>query len=345
MNSRERVFRAVEFRTPDRVPRDLWPLPWTQMYAQDQIDRVLNEFPTDFTGAEALGPSHRASGERARKGRYTDDWGCEFHCGEDGVIGEVKHPPLGDGSALEGFTPPWEMIERADWDAVNRAQAENLASDNPRFMLPSASVRPFERLQFLRGTENLYVDIATDAPEWRRLRNLVHEFYLVELDGWAKTDCDGVRFMDDWGSQNALLISPDTWRREFKPLYVEYCDKLHAAGKKAFFHTDGCIEAIYGDLIEVGMDAINSQLFCMDIERLGREHKGRVTFWGEIDRQHVLPFGTVEDVRRAVGRVRRALQDSAGGVIAQCEFGTNVPTENVLAVFAAWDEPIESLPE
>ena len=88
------------------------------------------------------------------------------------------------------------------------------------------------------------------------------------------------------------------WRELFKPLYRDYCRLIRGAGKKVFFHSDGQIAAIYEDLIEVGADAVNSQLFVMDIEELGRRFKGRFTFNGEIDRQWVLPRGTVEDVRR-----------------------------------------------
>ena len=106
---------------------------------------------------------------------------------------------------------------------------------------------------------------------------------------------------------------------------------IHAAGKFAFFHSDGHISAIYGDLIEVGIDAINSQLFVMDIEELARLYKGKVTFWGEIDRQYVLPFGTPAEVREAVMRVRRALDDGTGGVIAKCEWGKYDPKENMEA--------------
>jgi hypothetical protein len=147
---------------------------------------------------------------------------------------------------------------------------------------------------------------------------------------------DAVALMDDWGSNTALLISPNMWRAIFKPLYKAYCDIIHAAGKFVFFHSDGNIEAIYGDLIEVGVDALNSQLFCMNIEELGRKHRGRVTFWGEIDRQQILPYGTTQDVHNAVQRVRTALDDGRGGVIAQCEWGKDNSRENVQAVFDAW---------
>jgi uroporphyrinogen-III decarboxylase len=145
--------------------------------------------------------------------------------------------------------------------------------------------------------------------------------------------------MDDWGAQHQLLISPEMWRAIFKPLYAEYCEIIHGAGKFAFMHSDGHITAIYPDLIEIGVDALNAQLFCMDIESLAERFQGRITFWGEIDRQQVLPFGTPNEVKAAVRRVRRALDDGTGGVIAQCEWGNDVPAENVAAVFEAWQEP------
>jgi hypothetical protein len=344
LDSRERVFRCLEFRRPDRAPRNLWALPWVGQYAAEPLAALQREFPDDFTGPGAvLGPGDRRRGQEARKGTYTDDWGCVWVAGEDGVIGEVKRPLLADWAALDSFRPPYEILERADWDAANRAQAANLAGPR-RFMLAGTSVRPFERMQFLRGSENLFVDLAYGTAEVRRLRDRVHEFYLKELQGWVRTDVDGISFMDDWGSQKTLLISPAMWRDLFKPLYKEYGDLIRAAGKKVFFHSDGHIMAIYEDLIELGVDAVNSQLFCMDIEELGRRHRGRITFWGEMDRQQVLPFGSVEDVRRAVGRIRRALETPDGGTIAQCEWGARNPPENVRAVFAAWLEPVEALP-
>jgi hypothetical protein len=329
---------------PDRAPRTPSALPWVGIYAKTEWEALLRDFPGDFIGpGPVLAPGDRVSGTQARKGIYVDEWGCPFEAAEDGVIGEVKRPPLADWSAFAHFRPPYETIERADWDAVNRAQKANLAGPR-KFMVAGTSIRPFERMQFLRGSENLYLDLACGTRDLVRLRDMVHEFYMRELVGWVKTDCDSVAFMDDWGSQQSLLINPGMWRELFKPMYKDYCYLIRAAGKKVFMHSDGCIDAIYPDLVEVGVDAMNSQLFTMDIEDLGRRFRGRVTFNGEIDRQWALPFGTVLDVRRAVGRVRRALDDGRGGVIAQCEWGVRTPPENVRAVYQAWTEPIENLP-
>ncbi len=351
MTPRERVHRCLDFSGPNRLPRNLWVLRRVEQETPDAVQAMRGEFPDDFTGpGSILGPrgyvlarGHRARGGPYKTGVYVDEWGCIWECKEDGVIGEVKRPPLAEWFALDHYRPPWEVIEGADWDAVNRAQRQNLAGPQ-QFMLCGTGVRPFERMQFLRGSENLYVDLAYGTAQVRALRDMVHEFFMKELEGWAATDCDGISFQDDWGAQDALLVSPDMWRDLFKPLYKDYCAFIHAAGKKVFMHTDGHVAAIYEDLIEVGVDAVNSQLFCMDIEDLGRRFKGRITFWGEIDRQYVLSFGTPHDARAAVGRARRALEDPAGGLIAQFEWGANNPVENIRACLDAWDAPLDQLP-
>jgi hypothetical protein len=178
----------------------------------------------------------------------------------------------------------------------------------------------------------------TRVVEIRSLIAMAHEYYCEDVMRWAASSVDAVSLMDDWGSNTALLISPQMWREIFKPIYRDYCEIIRKAGKFVFFHSDGNIEAIYGDLIELGVHALNSQLFCMDIEGLGERHRGKITFWGEIDRQQILPYGSPEEVRGAVRRVRRALGDPRGGVIAQCEWGKDNSPENVEAVFSAWSE-------
>ncbi|MBC7320951.1 methyltransferase [bacterium] len=339
MTSRERVIRALRFENPDRVPRDLWYLPGVEMFRKNELEEILKKYPSDFTTPKyRYGTSRRAKGKPNIAGEYIDAWGCVWRVAESGVIGEVKDPPLKDWSALKSYQPPWELLEEADLSEVNKSCAET-----DKFVRVGTEVRPFERMQFLRGTENLFLDLAYGVKEIYVLRDMLHEFYIRELEMWAKTDVDGVSFMDDWGTQNSLLISPKLWREFFKPLYKDYCEILKSHGKFVFFHSDGHIEAIYPDLIEIGIDAINSQLFCMNIEELGRKYKGTVTFWGEIDRQYILPFGTIEEVKLAVRRVRRALDTGRGGVIAQCEWGLKDPKENIEAVFEEWSRPLEEM--
>lgn len=335
MNSRERVIKTLIHEEVDKIPRHLWVLPGILMFRKEEYSSILVKYPGDFEA-----PSYRygcgkvCKGDPCKIGEYVDAWGSVWHVAEPGIIGEVKEYPLSDWSALGSYKLPWELLSEADLSRVNKSCAQTY-----KFMLAGTETRPFERMQFLRGTENLFMDLAYDEKEVYKLRDMLHEFSIKEMKMWADTDVDAVSFMDDWGSQKTLLISPSMWREFFKPLYKDYCDILHSKGKYAFFHSDGNIESIYPDLIEVGIDAINSQLFSMDIERLGELYAGKITFWGEIDRQKILPFGTTENVRSAVRRVAGAmLKDKRTGVIAQCEWGVRDPMENIEAVFDEWNK-------
>lgn len=164
----------------------------------------------------------------------------------------------------------------------------------------------------------------------------MHDFYKRLLDTWARTDVDGLFFMDDWGTQLNLLISPDTWKALFMPMYRDYSDIAKKYGKKIFFHSDGNIEKIIPYLIDIGIDAVNSQVFCMGPENLA-QYQGKITFWGEVDRQNILPYGNKDDVKAAVKRLYNAFWKN-GGAIAQCEFGIGADPENVYTVFETWDQ-------
>jgi len=162
----------------------------------------------------------------------------------------------------------------------------------------------------------------------------MHSFYCDLVEKWAKTDVDAIMMMDDWGSQRSLLINPISWDAYFKPMYKDYIDIAKRYGKKTFMHSDGYTLDIYPRLIELGLDAFNSQIFCMGLDNL-TQYKGKITFWGEIDRQELLSYATPEQVEHAVQEVYEKLWDN-GGCIAQCEFGAGGKPENVYTVYETW---------
>lgn len=341
MTSRERVYRALNFDHPDRVPRDLWFTPICYLeHGADVLDKIRGRYPVDFTSASFMPPAFEAlrEGERTAVGRYRDEWGCVFESIQAGVAGEVKEPILNDYARLDDLRVPVEAFD-IDIAAVN---AECASTDS--FVFSGCVAQLFERLQFIRGTENIFIDLMEQPPEFEQLLDIVHDYNCRWLESWARTDVDALRMNDDWGSQQNLLISPQQWRTVFKPRYREYARIAHDAGKKLFMHSDGHIQSIYEDIIDVGVDAVNSQLFCMDIEELGRRCAGRITFYGEIDRQRILPRGTREDCRQAVKRVVDNLYREEGGVIAQLEFGAAARLENAFAIYEAWEEFADGIP-
>ncbi|MFW5856905.1 MAG: uroporphyrinogen decarboxylase family protein [Planctomycetota bacterium] len=334
---REIVRQCLAFEHPERLPRELWALPWAEEHLGEALRELRERYPADVGFPPLVyAPSSRQSGEQHAVGTYVDEWGCVFTNLQRGVIGEVRDPILKDLDAWQDVVrPPVETLPAdpdAARDAVNRACAES-----DLYMRGGCCPRPWERYQFLRGTEEAMVDVMMPEEGMADVLAAIHAFYLRELEFWVTTDVDSVCFMDDWGSQTQLLIPPTSWRELFKPLYRDYCELAHAHGKAIFMHSDGHISEVYEDLVEVGVDALNSQLFCMDMDELARKAKGKLTFWGEIDRQHVLPAADPQVGRDAVRKVAQHLYDPAGGIIAQFELSPGSNPDVALAIFDEWD--------
>lgn len=122
---------------------------------------------------------------------------------------------------------------------------------------------------------------------------------------------------------------------------LEYCKLIKGSGKFVFFHSGGNISSIFSEFIDIGCDAINTQLSCMGIEEAAK-YKGKVTFWGDIDVQRIVETGSPKEVKEYIRRLRRVLDDGTGGVIAQYEWNPNPNSlkENIMAYFEAWNELI-----
>jgi uroporphyrinogen decarboxylase len=331
VTSRELVIDALELRDPPRVPRQLWLLPWAEMTYPAELAGIRARFPDDIvTSPPFLREPLRTVGEEHGPGAYVDEWGCRFESAQRGIIGQVKEARIKTWGDLDGLRVPRERL------TVDREAVDAFCAASSAFVLAKTWAHPFELVQFLRGPERLYMDLAERPAGLSRLLETVHSFYKEELELWARTEVDALVFADDWGGQGSLLVAPALWREIFKPIYRDYVEIAHRHGKYAFMHSDGHIAAILPDLVEIGLDALNAQLFCMDVEDVGRRFAGKLTFWGEVDRQHLLPYGTPDEVAEAVRTARGALW-RGGGAIAQCEFGIGARPENIAAVFEAWE--------
>lgn len=330
---RERVYNTLGGKNVGRTARNLWLLPWARDHYPKELAEIERDFPPDieYVSAPLAAPPQCERGDPFAVGTYTDAWGCVFENVHKGIMGEVKDPLVQDED--------WEDAERVhipeEWLSFDVAKANaEIAGKGDAFTLCGAVPRPFEQMQFIRGTENLYVDLMLRPTKFLDFFAQMHDFYCRLLKKWAQTDIDALNIMDDWGCQNSLLINPTLWRELFLPVYRDYADIAHAAGKKIFMHSDGYILDIIPDLIDIGIDALNSQIFCMGVDKL-KQFRGKITFWGEMDRQHLLPNGTPAEIDRAVREVYTALYDG-GYCIAQCEFGPGAKPENVYQVFESW---------
>jgi len=354
MTSRELVKKTLEFKNSGRVPRDLWTLPWAYNTYGEEVDRISQDFPPDvvvvpdsqkvyakpplFSGVTTSGGSNASSevqnwGPAFEVGEYKDEWGVVFKNVQRGVWGEVKAPIVSPDDEN------WDDVSRVHFPeellTLDVSKVNEFCAGTDQYVLSSDLVRPFERIQFIRGTEMLYIDLATENPGMLKMLRRIHEFYCALMELWcSKTDVDGFWAMDDWGSMRGLLINPAMWVKIFKPLYRDYVNIAHKYGKTFFFHSDGHTLDIIPHMIDLGFDAVNLQIFCIGVENIAR-FKGKITFWGEMDRQHLLRSGTPAQIDEAVRKVKAAVWQN-GGAIAQCEFGPGVKPQNVRQMFKSW---------
>jgi hypothetical protein len=213
-----------------------------------------------------------------------------------------------------------------------------MAGFDPRWYARGAWITYFEQLQQLRGMQNFLMDLAYASPQLERLMDDLLAFNLRWIDAWTRLEYEGLHFADDWGGQTGMLVRPELWRRLFKPRYAEMFQAVHRAGMDVWFHSDGKINAILPDLVEIGVDVINCQNRLVGHDWIAAHLRGAVAFRTDIDRQQVLPFGSPGEVRREVQLTFAACGSPQGGIIACGEIGPDVPLGNIRAMYAAFSE-------
>lgn len=258
------VYQTLDFAGPQHAPRHLWTLRWADMYHPGAVQRIQANFPSDISGAPLVFKTlPRSQGERYEIGTYIDEWGSIFTNYQRGVIGEVKDPII-KGENWEdraNLRLPVELLS-FDPDQVN---AFCRSTDT---FVTGSSVNPFERMQWIRGSQQLYIDLALRSPGMLDVLGRIHSFDCELLSLVAKTEVDALSVFDDWGAQRSLLINPKQWVEVFKPMYKDYADIAHRHGKRLFMHSDGYTLDIIPHLIEIGVDAANLQLFCIGLDKL-----------------------------------------------------------------------------
>ena len=330
MNSRERYRRAITFTGPDRVPVMQRTLPGARRKHGEALRDLYARFPGDVLLSPATGgwfAFRRGVGESsgARRGAV-DEWGCVWDSLTDDYLGQVVGHSLDDWEKLKGFAWPEPTV---GIDGVHEMVEAVKADGHQHYVLIEIGSL-WQRTNWLRGFENSLVDVLEERSEMAFLRDRLTDFLVkrVEILHSYRDVVDGIQINDDWGTQQALMISPDHWRRLYKPAYARIVKAIKDGGWFAHLHTDGVTEAILEDLIEIGFDEVNPQMSCMDIETLGRRFGGRVCVRADVDRQVTLPFGTPADVEAYVRRLFAAFGQRNGGYVGYGQVGTDVSLAN-----------------
>jgi uroporphyrinogen decarboxylase len=141
---------------------------------------------------------------------------------------------------------------------------------------------------------------------------------------------------DDWGDQRGVMIGPERWRRFYKPRYARIFKAVHAQGKIAIMHCCGSVADIMGDLVEIGLDVLESvqpEAARMDPYVLKRAWGDKITFWGCLGSQSTIPFSTPAQIRQEIRRLRCEMGRGGGFILAPAKaLRPETPTENAIAV-------------
>lgn len=317
MNSRERVIRAIEFRRPDRLPIFYGLLPSAFLAHGQALRDLLSEFPNDF-GVDPQAVC-RELDQRHSPGTYTDEWGTTWQVEQAGMIGIVKGVPL----------ESWDDLAHYELPPQPTVGSRPESPDSRSHYAFGWGITFFERLQQLRGFENLMVDLASGEPRLHELMDRIVDWYLDGVGPFLGPNSDGVHFADDWGTQRALMISPASWDAWFKPRYARMFKPAKDAGKHVWFHTDGYTLPIFESLKEIGCDVVNPQHTIIGVHEIGSRFAGRLAFRTDFDRQHILPHGTRQQIRDHVKETIDALATPEGGVILHGEIAGDVPLSNI----------------
>ena len=345
MQSRERVIRSIEFKTPDRYPVLRATYPASLIAHGESLREIFKKYPCDFSRSTPTVPERMLNQDPGNyRAEFVCPWGCTWEEKELGILGQVIVPVLDNWDKLNGYRfPPPPFSDKESFEIEKEKIAKHkedryaLGSYDYRYAEYLQGFSFFQRLFFLRGYENLMIDISEDRDELYILADRIID-YLTEAIGIAMDlGVDGILFADDWGTQRSLMINPLYWRAFFKPRYQKLFDFIKRRDVHIFFHSDGHTMEIIPDLIDMGVDVLNPQFSCMDIDRLAELTRGKVCMLTDLDRQHLLPHGTPEEIHTYVKKVIRLFGTEAGGLILRGSIFFDVPPANVDAMFSAFN--------
>lgn len=330
MTPRERVIKALNHEEPDRPPMQISFTPEFANRLADALNiREEDHNPHGGGNTQALelalgqdvllssvGWANCYYGE---EDTYTDEWGVGWRKAQYstpfgiGHYTEIVGHPLGQEGAIDSYVAP-----DPDRDYLYDDARQLIERYKGEYWITGVTVTTiFETAWALRGLDQMMMDFILDPDLVNRILDIPMNYHLRAAKNLVELGVDMIWLGDDVGAQNNMMISPDMWRTFFKPRMENIVGELKAINPalKIAYHSDGNIFPIISDLIEVGIDILNPiQPASMDPAEVKERHGKELSFWGSIDEQHTLPFGTPEDVRSEV-KTRLATIGKGGGLI------------------------------
>jgi uroporphyrinogen decarboxylase len=288
-------------------------------------------------------PGSRLAPACADENTFTDVWGVTYrkaYYGDGCHYWELASSPLADATIEDLDRYPWPDPLDPSRTAGLAEEAKALYENTAYALVGDGGFKSFWELAWaLRGLEQMLTDLVVN-PEF--VTALLDKLLRINIAATGPfLDAAGryiqvFRTGDDVAAQTGLLMSAKTYRTLLKPVYKKYLDFVRSKTEaKIFYHSCGNITDLIDDLVEIGITIINPvQVSAMgDTAALKARFGSKVTFWGGIDTQHVLPQGSVADVECEVRRRIHDLGPSGGFVVAAVHnIQPDVPPENILAL-------------
>ena len=194
----------------------------------------------------------------------------------------------------------------------------------------------------IRGYEPFLMDMI-ERPAWAQcLLDRLAERNRTNAVAAASAGADMIICGDDVANQNAMMFAPETWRTMMLSRWAKVWAEVKQANpdSRIWYHSDGNIFAIVGDLIDAGVDILNPlQPECLDVDEVHRRYGDRVSLHGCIGTQSTMPFGSAEDVRARVKDIIERYGSNGGLIIAPTHIlEPEVPLANIDALFDACRE-------
>jgi uroporphyrinogen decarboxylase len=312
-------------------------------------DDLLESFDIDVRGIFHGAPSRVYSHERGvhrtdhlPENMYVDEWGVTWTMPSGGHYYDLHTPPLaGEISVHDIVRYPWPDPEDPGITDGLRERVDRLKATSDCALVLNLPSMFVHQSQYMRGFEDWFLDLAADPTVSEAIFDAVLEVktgYAKRILETAGADADIVMTADDMGTQKALQFSPETFRRYFKPRMARYLEMIRGfTDAPILLHSCGSVYEIIDDLIEIGVNILNpvqTHAANMDPVRLKREFGDRLAFWGAMDIQKVLPFGTESEVEAEVRRLFEILGDGGGWVLGPSHnIQPEVPPENIAAMY------------
>ncbi len=325
MSPRDIVREAVAFRRPPYVP-------WSFRFTKEAREKLEEHFGTaeldPWIGNHILElGSDIGFFESLGNERFRDVFGVVWDRTIDKDIGNVEGQVLPEPT-LEGYTFPDPLDPRFFADIPGKIE-----KFGDRYRLFCLGFSLFERAWTLRGLEALYMDFIENPEFVHDLFRKIADYNIAQVQGALRHDIDAVYFGDDWGQQQGLLMGYDLWKEFIFPEITRMYRAVRDAGKTVFIHSCGDVDELFGDLVSIGLGVFNPfQPEVMDVAGLMDTYKGKLAFWGGVSTQRTLPYGSPDDVRAEVRKMREL--GRGGGYILSPSHALegDVPLENLVAL-------------